>query len=332
MILNILSFFLSFLLALYITPRMREVALRLNIVDKPDNVLKKHKEPVPYMGGMAIYISFIITLALTFDFGKEVLALLLGGSIVFITGLIDDFKVLNPDLKLFGEGLAILALMKAGIMIKLTFVPLWISIPVSFFWLLGITNAFNLIDIMDGLSGGVAFVICTYLFLVAAINGRIMIAIMTLSLGGSILGFLKLNFYPAKIYLGDAGSLFIGLMLGALAMIGTYTNKNVVSALAPVLIFAVPIFDTIFVSYVRFRRGRSIFLGSNDHFALRLKKLELTPVQIMLLSCCITICLGGVGVWMIHLTNLEAAILFSVAVLFLLFMAFLLTKIDIEEV
>lgn len=331
MILNALSFFLSFFLALYLTPKMRELALKLNIVDAPDNVLKKHKKPVPYLGGMAVYIAFLITLALTFEFSQEVLALLLGGSIVFITGLVDDLKVLSPRLKIIGQGLAILALMKSGIMIKLWFVPVWLSIPLSFLWLLGITNAFNLIDIMDGLSGGVAFVTCIYLFLIATFNGRLMIAIMTLSLGGSILGFLKSNFYPANIYLGDAGSLFIGFLLGALAMIGSYTSRNLVSAFTPVLVLGVPVFDTIFVSYIRFRNGRSVFKGSNDHFALRLKRVGLKPVQVMLSSCFAALCLGGVGLWMMYLTNKGAAILFSSSIVAFFIIAILLERIDMEH-
>ncbi|MBN2373375.1 undecaprenyl/decaprenyl-phosphate alpha-N-acetylglucosaminyl 1-phosphate transferase [bacterium] len=331
MLLYVFSFSLSFLISLYITPRVRDTAVRLNIVDMPDNDLKRHEGPVPYMGGMAIFISFIVTLAFTFDFSKEVLALLLAGSIVFITGVIDDLKVISPGLKLIGQCLAILALMKAGIMIRLKFIPIWIGAPLTFFWLIGITNAFNLIDIMDGLSGGVAFIICSYLFLVARLNGRIMIAVMTISLGGSILGFLRWNFHPAKIYLGDAGSLFIGLMTGALAMIGSYTDKNLVSTLSPVLILGVPIFDTLFVSYIRFRRGQSIFLGSNDHFALRLRHLAMTPVQVVMLSYLMTICLGGAGIWMIYLSNTGAFAVLLGASAVLFFIAYLLKKIDMSK-
>jgi UDP-GlcNAc:undecaprenyl-phosphate GlcNAc-1-phosphate transferase len=331
MIIYALSFLLSFFLSLYITPRVREVAIELNIVDIPDNSLKCHKDPIPYMGGIAIYIAFLVTLALTFDFSREVLSLLLGGSIVLIIGIIDDLKSLSPSLKLIGQCLAILAVMKSGIRIKLSFFPIWISIPLTFLWLLGITNAFNIIDIMDGLSGGVAFIACIYLFLVASLNGRIMIAIMTLSLGGSILGFLRWNIRPALIYLGDAGSLFIGFMVGALAMIGSYTDKNLVASLSPILILGVPIFDTIFVSYIRFRRGQSIFLGSNDHFAIRLRHLAMSPLQVVLLSYLIALFLGGAGILMLSLYTLGAINVFLGISAMLLFGAFLLKKVRVEE-
>jgi UDP-GlcNAc:undecaprenyl-phosphate GlcNAc-1-phosphate transferase len=331
MILYIFSFFLSFFLSLYLIPRVREVALRLNIVDVPDNHLKCHKEPVPYMGGIAIYISFLVTLALTFDFSLEVLGLLLGGSIVLIIGVIDDLKALSPGLKLLGQCLAILALMKSGIRIKLAFIPIWISIPLTFLWLLGITNAFNIIDIMDGLSGGVACIACIYLFLVASFNGRIMIAIMALALAGSLIGFLRWNICPARIYLGDAGSLFIGFMIASLSMIGSYTDKNVVAALSPILILGVPIFDTAFVSYIRFRRGQSIFIGSNDHFAIRLRHLKMSPIQVVLLSYLIAIFLGGAGILMICLSKLGAINVFGGTCAILLFGAFLLKKIRMED-
>lgn len=331
MILYIFSFLLSFSLALYLTPRVRDIALRLNIVDIPDNNLKQHNGPVPYLGGAAIYIAFLVTLALTFDFSREVLSLLLGGSIVLIIGLVDDLKVLSPGLKLIGECLAVLALMKSGIRMKLTFIPIWISIPVTILWLIGITNAFNLIDIMDGLSGGVAFIACLCLFWVASLNGRTMIAIMTIALGGSILGFLRWNMPHARIYLGDAGSLFIGLMIGALAMIGSYTDKNLVATLAPVLILGVPIFDTIFVSYIRFKRGRSIFLGSNDHFAIRLRHLKMSPVQVVVLSYLVAAALGMAGVLMISLSTRGAGYLFMGTCVMLFVGALLLKRIRMEE-
>ncbi len=209
------------------------------------------------------------------------------------------------------------------------FFPIWISIPLTFLWLLGITNAFNIIDIMDGLSGGVAFIACIYLYLVASINGRTMIAIMTLSLGGSILGFLRWNICPALIYLGDAGSLFIGFMVGALAMIGSYTDKNSVASLAPILILGVPIFDTVFVSYIRFRRGQSIFLGSNDHFAIRLRHLAMSPLQVVLLSYFIALFLGVAGILMISMYTLGAIYVFLGTCGLLLFGAFLLKKVRV---
>jgi len=184
---------------------------------------------------------------------------------------------------------------------------------------------------MDGLSGGVAFIACLCLFLVASLNGRTMIAIMTIALGGSILGFLRWNMPHARIYLGDAGSLFIGLMVGALAMIGSYTDRNLVAVLAPVLILGVPIFDTIFVSYIRFKRGQPIFLGSNDHFAIRLRHLKMSPLQVVILSYLVAVLLGIAGVMMISLSTLGAVYLFMGTCAMLFVGALLLKRIRMEE-
>ena len=220
-----LTFILALLLSLYVTPLVKKAALQFGIIDKPDGKLKQHKTPVAYLGGLAIYISFLISLALTFSFDQEVLGLLLAGTIIVVLGLIDDFGVLSPVVKLFGQSIAIFVLIRSGIYIKLEFMPWYVSFPLSFLWLIGITNAFNIIDVMDGLSTGVALICSLVLFVVGIWNDRITIAIMAISLGGSLLGFLRYNFEPAKIYLGDTGSMFIGMMMGALAMIGDYTSK-----------------------------------------------------------------------------------------------------------
>ncbi|MEE8412440.1 MAG: MraY family glycosyltransferase, partial [Acidobacteriota bacterium] len=145
----LLTFALSAVLSAVITPRVREAAIRFGIVDRPDGRLKNHREPIPYLGGLAICLSFLLAVALTFSFSEEVLGLLLAGSIVVILGLIDDLGQLGPWTKFSGQLIAILVLIKSGIYIKLTFLPEPLAILLSIVWLLAITNAFNLIDIMD---------------------------------------------------------------------------------------------------------------------------------------------------------------------------------------
>lgn len=326
-----LAFTLAFLLSLYVTPLVKKAALQFGIIDKPDGKLKQQKVPVAYLGGLAVYISFLISLALTFSFDQEVLGLLLAGTIVVVLGLIDDFGVLSPWVKLFGQSIAILVLIRSGIYIKLAFLPWYVSFPLSFLWLIGITNAFNLIDVMDGLSSGVAFVCSLILFVVGIWNGRIIIAIMAISLGGSLLGFLRYNFEPAKIYLGDTGSMFIGMMMGALAMIGDYTSKNIVACVVPVIILGVPIFDTMFVMYIRRCRGLHIIAGSPDHFALRLRKWKLSTKQTVIVSYVITALLGGSGLSMMQVpTNYMALWIVLSLVTIAFFVAYCLRKIDMS--
>ena len=232
--------------------------------------------------------------------------MLLAGSIILILGLIDDLGVLSPWVKLAGQVVAVLTLMNASIYIKLSFLPSWLAIGLSFLWLLAITNAFNIIDVMDGLAAGVAASAALVLFLIATVNGREDYAVLLAALCGALIGFLRYNFEPARIYMGDAGSMFIGLMLGALAMNNSYTQVNLVAALAPVVILGVPVFDMLFVMYVRRRRGLPVMLGSPDHFALRLRKWRLSTRQTVLASYLATLVLGALAMVMM-LTGAAAA-------------------------
>jgi UDP-GlcNAc:undecaprenyl-phosphate GlcNAc-1-phosphate transferase len=327
-ILYFLTFALAFSLSLYLTPLVRKAALQFGVVDKPDGKLKQQRSPVAYLGGLAIYLSFLISLALTFSFDQEVLGLLLGGTIIVVLGLIDDFGVLSPVVKLCGQCIAIFALMRSGIYIKLAFLPWYVTFPLSFFWLIGIINAFNIIDVMDGLSSGVAFTCSLTLFVVGVLNSSMVIAIMAIALGGSLLGFLRYNFEPAKIYLGDTGSMFIGMMMGSLAMIGNYTSNNIIACLAPVIILGVPIFDTFFVTYIRWRRGMTIITGSPDHFALRLRKWRLSTRQTVIASYFISAMLGCAALFMMKVFVYSAILIIIILISIALLTGYFLKKID----
>jgi len=296
--LQLLTAVLAAGLAAWLTPRVREAAVRFGIVDRPDGRLKSHKEPVAYLGGLAIYLSFLLSLALTVNFSRETLGLLLAGSIVVIIGLVDDLGSLRPWTKLAGQTVAVLVLVKSGIYIKLTFVPGPVAIALSIVWLLACTNAFNLIDIMDGLAAGTAMVASIGLIVVANLGGNGDAALVLSALVGSCVGFLRYNFEPARIYMGDCGSLFLGLMLGATAMNNAYTTTNRLAAVAPALILGVPLFDMLFVMYVRWRRGLPVMLGSPDHVALRLRKWRLTTRQTVLGSYLATALLGAAALGM----------------------------------
>ncbi|MGA2192324.1 MAG: MraY family glycosyltransferase [Nitrospirota bacterium] len=271
-----LTFVLSLLLALYGTPIARLAAIKFGIVDKPDGNLKVQREPVPYLGGLAIYMAFLLSLSLTFQFNQQLLGIMLGGTIIVLLGLIDDFGVLTPEVKFIGQIIAAIVLIKSGTMIYLAFIPFWLRLFLTGLWIVGITNAFNIIDVMDGLSSGVAAVAAITLSVVALMNGKMTVAIMAIALSGAAIGFLRYNFSPARIYMGDTGSMFLGFTLAALSVgntIGSYTKINFFGFLAPVLILGVPIFDMLLVMFFRLRRGQSIFHGSNDHYAIRLRSI-----------------------------------------------------------
>jgi UDP-GlcNAc:undecaprenyl-phosphate GlcNAc-1-phosphate transferase len=314
-LLQFLTFVSATGLAVWLTPRVREAAIRFGIVDRPDGRLKSHKEPVAYLGGLAIYLSFLLALALTVRFSRETLGLLLAGSIVVLIGLVDDLGSLRPWTKLAGQTVAVLVLVKSGIYIKLTFLPESLAIVLSIVWLLACANAFNLIDIMDGLSAGTAMVASMGLIVVANLGGNDDAALVLAALAGSCLGFLRYNFEPARIYMGDCGSLFLGLMLGATAMNNAYTRTNPLAAVAPALILGVPLFDMLFVMYIRRRRGLPVMLGSPDHVALRLRKWKLTTRQTVVGSYAATAVLGVAALGMSAVSLTAAAwILSGVAV------------------
>jgi len=307
LLLCLMAFGLALAISLYTTPLMRAAALRFGIVDRPDGRLKNQAQPVPYLGGLAIYLSFLLTLTATRRFDSiEVLGMLLSGAIVVILGLIDDLGVLTPGIKLAGQVVAVLALINASVYIKLGFLRPWLAIVLSFVWLLGTTNA--------GLAAGVAAAAAAVLFLIAAVNGRQTYAVLLAALCGALCGFLRYNLEPARIYMGDTGSMFVGMMLGALAMNNSYTRRNLVASVAPIVILGVPIFDTLFVMYVRFRRGLPVFLGSADHFALRLRKWRLSTQQTVQVSWAATVLLGGLAIaMMLSTTAVALAILAGIA-------------------
>ncbi|MDF1525551.1 MAG: MraY family glycosyltransferase [bacterium] len=294
------TFIVSLGAVLALTPWMARTAKDIGIVDRPDGDLKNHPEPVPYMGGLAVFVAFLIGFSLFYELDKQMLAILLGGTLIVLLGFLDDIGNLGPATKLLGQVLAVLIVMKAGIAIKIVFLPLYITYPLSFLWLMGMTNAFNIIDIMDGLSSGVGAIACVFLFIVALSSGQAGVAQMVLALMGALIGFLRFNYHPARIYLGDAGSLFIGFMLGALGMVGIYARVNPVAVLAPIFILGVPVFDTLFVMMVRWKRGLNPLKGSPDHFALRLRRWRLTVSQTVILSYGVSFLMGTVALIMVY--------------------------------
>src|SRR5256714_2307982 len=179
-----LTFVLALLLALYGVPLARRAALQFNIVDRPDGRLKLQAEPVPYFGGLAVYLAFLISLALTFEFRHEALGLMLGGTLMVMLGLIDDFGVLKPWPKLIGQLIAVFVLIRSGIRIEIAALPDWLDLLLTLLWMVGIINAINIIDVMDGLAGGVSVIACLWLFVVALVNHDTMVAMMLAALAG----------------------------------------------------------------------------------------------------------------------------------------------------
>lgn len=320
---------LAFLLAMYGTPIARRAALRFGVVDQPDGKLKTQTEPVPYFGGLALYLAVLIPLCLFYDFDARILAILLSGTLVLLLGLIDDFGVLRPAAKFAGQIIAAIVLIKGDVTIKIESLPHPVNLLLTVFWIVGMCNAINIIDIMDGLASGISLIASIFLFIVAVLNGHSLIAIFTITLVGSLFGFLFYNFQPAKIYLGDTGSMFLGLTLGALAMIGDYTAQNRLAFLDPLLIFGVAIFDTAFVMVLRILRGRSPFLGSKDHFAVRLKIKGWPVRRIVIMAYSVGLILGSAAMLNLFLLPRRSLILYGIVTVFCIVAGATLTRIKI---
>ena len=331
MLFLLLTAALAFLFCLYGVPLARQAALKYGIVDAPDGRLKHQREPVPYFGGLAIYLAFLMSLAFTFAFRQDVLGIILGGTIVVMLGLIDDFGVLTPSTKLLGQLLAVFVLIKSGIRIEIAALPEWLDIGLTVLWMVGLINAFNLLDIMDGLSAGVGAVSAAGLLVAALLQGDQTIAFILAALIGSLVGFLKYNWQPARIYMGDTGAMFIGLLLGAMAMIGKYPSHHPLSLLTPVFILGIPIFDTLFVMYIRYQRGLPIFWGSPDHIAIRLRHWGMSVPQIVVASCTATSAVAGIGL-LLMTVNQDLALMLCLGTLAMLVATTVgLKRIDVRK-
>jgi UDP-GlcNAc:undecaprenyl-phosphate GlcNAc-1-phosphate transferase len=274
----ILAFATAFVIAAALTGVVRHLAHRAALVDKPRGD-RWHRRPVPRLGGIAIYAAFMLSL-FTFVAGgrplsRELLALVVGGTIVFLVGLFDDLRPLESRTKLIL--LIVCAVVPATMGVRFTFFPMVLGVPLAIVWILGVTNAFNWLDNMDGVAAGVAAIATLNLVVFDLLfNGATGVP-LSLALAGAALGFLVHNFPPARIFMGDSGSGFLGFTVAMIAVIGTYRDvSNVLLAvLVPAMILAVPIFDTAMVTLTRTLNRRPLFKGGRDHPAHRLVAMGL---------------------------------------------------------
>ena len=288
------SFFSAGVLALLLTPAMRGLARRTGFVDLPDRV-KTHREPTPYLGGLAIYTAFMVSgagmLALLDSVSLKGVGLLAGGTVVCGLGILDDKKKLSVSTKFLGQLAAAGILVICGLRLEIIYFPFWVNVLLSIVWIVGITNAFNMVDIMDGLASSLAVISAATFFFIAVPTGDLFTAVVCAALAGGCIGFTGYNWHPASIFMGDGGSQFLGFVLAAVSISTSYTAKNDIALLSPLLIMAIPIYDTFYVSFLRVARGKSPFRGSRDHFALRLRAMGLEDPFVVMIICLISLVL-----------------------------------------
>ncbi len=283
------------------TPVARWAALRLGIIDQPA-ARKIHVAPVPLLGGAAIYAAFILAL---FFFGdlfyvNEVVAIFIGASLCSLVGVLDDKKGLGSYTKLAVQALAAGVLIFGGVQVRLF--GNWLDIAITLFWVVGITNAFNLLDNMDGLSGGIAMIAAVFFTLFAALSDQYLVGILAAALAGACAGFLVYNWNPAHIFMGDTGSLFLGFLLAAVGIKLRFPSNSVaVTWLIPVLVLGLPIFDTTLVFISRLRRGLNpLTTPGKDHLSHRLARLTGSRREAVLICYLIS---GAIGLAAVFLTQ-----------------------------
>jgi UDP-GlcNAc:undecaprenyl-phosphate GlcNAc-1-phosphate transferase len=281
------------------TPVARRIALRLGIIDQPAE-RKFHQTPIPLLGGVAIYAGVIGALLFFGDlfYINQLVGIVLGATWVSFVGIWDDRWGLTPLLKLLAQLAAALVLMMSGVQVLLP-IPQAVNYLVTVLWIVGITNAFNLLDNMDGLSGGVGAVSATFFVLLSAISGQYLVGSLSAAVLGACLGFLLYNFNPASIFMGDTGSLFIGFLMAALGIKLRFpSNSPTVTWMIPLLVLGVPIFDTTLVVVSRLRRGVNPFTSpGKDHVSHRLVRSGWTRREAVMVLYLVGGMLGSLAIF-----------------------------------
>lgn len=310
----------ALMLAIGSTPVMRLVALRFGVIDRPA-ARKIHTNPVPLLGGAAIYVAFIIVLLLFGDrrYIHEVVGIFVGATLVSLMGVVDDRWGLGSYIKLVGQLLAACILIYSGVRVSIW--GNWMDIAITICWVVGITNAMNLLDNMDGLSGGIAMIAATFFTLLAALSNQYLVGALAAALAGACAGFLIYNWNPAHIFMGDTGSLFLGFLLAAVGIKLRFpSNSDTITWMIPVIVLALPVFDTTLVFISRLRRGKNpLTTPGKDHISHRLAYLTGSRREAVLLCYLIAGAVGLSSIFITRATLLEATIVGGALLLFALY-------------
>ena len=318
----IFVFLTALTLTAFSTPLVRRFSIWIGFVDVPES-RKMHKEPMPLMGGVAIFGGAILTLLALFSIlpnslnlsAPQVIGIILASGVVALVGLVDDRRHLPATVKLAGQMVGFLILVYFGIQVRLQ-IPFWLNLSITFLWLAGISNAINFLDNMDGLSAGISGVAASFILLLAIFNEQYLVASVAAAILGACLGFLRYNFHPAKIFMGDAGSLFLGFLLAVLGLQLRFPdNINAITWMVPVFILGIPILDTTLVVVSRLRRRVNPFTtAGKDHISHRLVELGFNQREAVLILYLFTGIFGMIGLFVANANIAEAYIVAATVV------------------
>ncbi len=319
----IFAFLIAFVVAWIMTPVCIRLAYKVGAIDIPKDERRVHSRPIPRFGGLAMYLGAVVSILVTVPLTKPILGLLAGATIIFLVGIYDDLHNLSAKVKLlFQIGAAsVLYFTETQIAYinnpfgggeSYIFFSPFISYLLTVVWIVGITNAINLIDGLDGLAAGLAFIASLSLSYSAFLNGSLMISVLTLALAGAALGFLPYNFNPAKIFMGDGGSLFLGFMLAGISL-GTLKSSAVIITLVPLLALALPIFDTAFAIVRRAANKRPIMEADKGHLHHRIMAKGMSQKTTVMLLYAISGILGICAVLISQGAYMDTVFLFIAA-------------------
>lgn len=302
----LLLFVIAFTVSLIATPFVAKLAFLVGAIDKPGK-RKIHDKIMPRLGGLAVYAGFLAAAVFLLGDGAKVHGLLLGGTVILLLGIADDITELSPKKKLAGQTLAAAIVVAGGIQIQFINNPFngyfylgILSIPITVLWIVAVTNAVNLIDGLDGLASGVSTIALLTFALIAFLIGQQTVSLLAFALAASVLGFLRYNFFPAKIFLGDTGSMFLGYMVSVLAVFGLLKGVTLVTFIVPIVVLGVPIFDTCFAIFRRYCEHKPIFQADKKHIHHRLLSRGLSHRQAVLVIYGISLFFSVSALWMLH--------------------------------
>ncbi len=321
-----IAFFVALFTSLFLAPLTRKIAYLLNFLDYPDE-RKNHPAPIPVLGGLAIYIAIVAGVFFTFYYSHALKVILLGGLITLLLGIVDDKRDVPATVKVIVLFVLVLVLSRFGVLIK--FCPYYIpNLLITLFWVVFITGAVNAVDNMDGLACGISAIASALFFIAALRTYQYLFGIISAALLGATLGFLPYNFKPAKIFLGNGGSLFLGFTLASIAIIVEWSDYPLISYLIPVFILIIPIFDLSFVVLWRIRKGitktikEAITYSARDHLSHRLENLGFTQRRAVVLLYLLNLGIGMSAVIILPIDSLfEAALLLFQSFIILLILA-----------
>ena len=298
----LLAFAIGLILSWVLTPYVKKLAFRIGAVDKP-NARKVHHTIMARLGGLAIYLGFMAGAITCMQLTRDVVGILVGGTIITCIGIADDIFQLTAKAKLLGQIVAALVLVGFGVRIEWLNNPFggyfyldYLSIPFTVFWVVSFTNVVNLMDGLDGLAAGVSAIAAVTIILVALQQGLYPVAVITAALAGATLGFVRYNFNPATIFMGDTGSLFLGYMLAAISIYGAVKSAATIALIVPAIALGLPIMDTAFAIARRYLNGKPIFQPDKGHIHHRLLAMGFTQRQAVIFMYLISagLCLSAV--------------------------------------